>query len=589
MSDNTPMAEDNGRFDNLTQSKRKTNALERMAAALEKSASKETGSYDALILALIDGTADGFKRALKTYLTINGIGHDSSAADITSKVTSFYQLLQDNYEWDGTTTFYDPDVSSQSGGVRGGDNAGMTCVPSTADTANRDDYAGLPLFAVVDCNWQIDATSLSPQITAIEGICGSFDRTSPTKFVGVLQMTGYHYYTNPQEASNQSYIEGYRIGMDANKPHCAPLPEAVAVDGTVRPWMIHGKYAAGLKDGKLTCCSGIAEEGQLSHNSIQSYAHAIGTAYSGMCACDLSFLHLMTRIKYASLTLEDSMNFAYNYWYRDVAAVAETGVKRIIIAASSKANYVVGSQIIVGTAAGNDVQDAAMYSISGANGWTITDITDVTINSTKYAAIYVNSDATFDTGAGNTDASKNTAIHTVRWKTGSTDHVKGNDGAIDPKSGKYPVKLQGIEFGLGAYEIVGDTILKLYQDTTDTSKYWYEPYTCKKSANQSTGLTDNYIASGAKFNQATAEGYVKTLKWGRDGVLFPELTGGSSSTYTRDYIWHNSKTVDTREWLALGGLNNGANAGLSFLYGDNWLGWAWWHYASRLSPNGNRG
>ena len=117
MSDNTPMAEDNGRFDNLTQSKRKTNALERMAAALEKSASKETGSYDALILALIDGTADGFKRALKTYLTINGIGHDSSAADITSKVTSFYQLLQDNYEWDGTTTFYDPDVSSQSGGV----------------------------------------------------------------------------------------------------------------------------------------------------------------------------------------------------------------------------------------------------------------------------------------------------------------------------------------------------------------------------------------------------------------------------------------------------------------------------------------
>lgn len=589
MSDNTPTAADKARFHNLEQSKLQSNAQTRMAEALEALAGKSTGTYDNLILALIDGTAAGFKSALKTYLAVNGITRDSDAASITKQVTAFYNLLQDNYEWDGTTVFNDPDVASMSTGTRGGDNAGMVCIPSTATTAGRDDFAGLPLFACVDCNWTIDATSLTPQITAIDGVCGKFVRDDPTKFVGVLQMTGYHYYTNPGEASNKTYLEGYRIGPDASRPNCAPMPEAVNLDGSVRPWMIHGKYAAGLKDGKFTCCSGIAEEGQLSHNSCHTYASAVGTGYSSMCACDLGFLQLMTRIKYAALTLEDSMVFATFYWYRDVATVAETGVKRIIIAATSKNNYVVGSQIIVGTAVGNDVQEAAMYSVSGQNGWTITDITDVTINGTAYAAIYVDAPSTFDTGAGNSDASKNTAIHTVRWKTGGTDDVKGNDGAIDLKSGKYPIKLQGVEFGLGAYEIVGDTILKLYQDTADTTKYWYEPYTVKKVANQSTGLTTNYIASGAKFDQGIGEGYIKALKWGKDGVLFPYSTGGSSSTYARDYFWHNSKTVDTREWLALGDLSDGAYAGLSYLSGYSWLGWTWWAHAGRLSPNGNRG
>ena len=589
MSDNAPTAADKARFHNLEQSKLQSNAQTRMAEALEALAGKSTGTYDNLILALIDGTAAGFKRALKTCLSVNGITRDSDATSITKQVTAFYDLLQDNYEWDGTTVFNDPDVASMSTGTRGGDNAGMVCTPSTVTTAGHDDFAGLPLFACVDCNWTIDATSLTPQITAIDGVCGKFVRDDPTKFVGVLQMTGYHYYTNPGEASNKTYLEGYRIGPDASRPNCAPMPEAVNPDGSVRPWMIHGKYAAGLKDGKFTCCSGIAEEGQLSHNSCHTYASAVGTGYSSMCACDLGFLQLMTRIKYAALTLEDSMVFATYYWYRDVATVAETGVKRIIIAASSKNNYVVGSQIIVGTAAGNDVQDAAMYSVSGQSGWTITDITDVTINGTAYAAIYVDAPSAFDTVAGNSDASKNTAIHTVRWKTGSTDDVKGNDGAIDLKSGKYPIKLQGIEFGLGAYEIVGDTILKLYQDTADTTKYWYEPYTVKKVANQSTGLTANYIASGTKFDQSIGEGYIKALKWGKDGVLFPYATGGSSSTYTRDCFWHNSKTVDTREWLALGSLDGGADAGLSCLDGDFWLGWAWWSNAGRLSPNGNRG
>lgn len=564
-------------------------ALEHIGIRMDKNANADTSFGDSLVLALIDGTPSGFVRAMKAYMQIHNIKDNSTAADITKTVTGFYDLLQQNFEWDGYVTFADPAVSSVSTGTKGGDNQGMVCAPSTVETANQDDYAGLPLFACVDCNWIIDSTSMTAQVTAIKGVVGDYKAQDPGVFVGVIQMTGYHYYTNPHEVGNLTYLEGYRIGLDASKPHCAPMPEAVLPDGTVRSWMIHGKYAAGLKDGKYTCCSGIVEAGQQSHNSSHTYAAAVGTGYAPMCSCDLGFLQLMVRIKYASLTLDNILALANNYYISSVAQVAEVGVKRVIIPASQKGNFIVGSQIQVGNASSTDPQNSNTYAISGKEGWTITAIEDVTIGGTAYAAIYVDAPATFDTGAGNSDATLNTGIHTVLWRTGTTDHVKGNDGAIECLSGKYPIKIQGIEFGLGAWEVLGDTIFKLYKD--DGGSYWYEPYVCKTASKLSTTITSDYHSTGVKFSQAMPEGYIKAQSWGSDGVLLPTETGGSSSTYTRDYLWHSKDTENTeREWLSFGALNNGVpSGGLSCVYGSVGLGAAWWYYASRLSPNGSRG
>lgn len=565
-------------------------ALEEIAIQQAKANGGDATFTNSLVVALIDGTAAGFKRAMKAYMQLHGLTDSSTAADITTQVTGFYDLLQKSFTWDGYVTFADPAVSSVSTGTKGGDNEGLVCVPSTAESANRDDYAGLPLFACVDCNWVIDATGTYPvvQITAIDGVVGSFKRYDPATFVGVLQMTGYHYYTNPHEQGNLTFMEGYRIGMDTSKPHCAAMPEAVLPDGTVRPWMIHGKYAAGLQDGKYTCCSGIVEAGEQSHNTSHTYASAVGTGYSSMCSCDLGFLQVMARMKYASLSLDGILNPAVAYYYAAVAQVAETGVKRIIIPASQKNNYVVGSRIQVGKASSTDPANADCYAVSGKDGWTITAIEDITINGTAYAAVYVDAPSTFDTGAGNSDASLNTGIHTIRWRTGMTDNVKGNDGAIDCTSGKYPAKLQGIEFGLGAYEILGDTIFKLYKD--DNGEYWYEPYVCKTAGKQSTSITSDYASAGVKASQSQAEGYIKAQAWGSGGVLLPVETGGSSSTYARDCFWHNSNMEGEREWLSFGHLGDGiAAAGLSYVHGLAGLGSAWWHHASRLSPNGSRG
>lgn len=564
-------------------------ALEYIGTQIGKENNADTSFGDSLVLALIDGTPSGFTRAMKAYMRIHDIKDSSTAADITKSVTGFYDLLQKNCNWDGYVTFADPAVSSVSTGTKGGDNQGMVCVPSTVETANQDDYAGLPLFACVDCNWVIDSTSLTAQVTAIKGVVGDYKSQDPGVFVGVIQMTGYHYYTNPHEVGNLAYLEGYRIGPDASKPHCAPMPEAVLPDGTVRSWMIHGKYAAGLKNGKYTCCSGIVEAGQQSHNSSHTYAAAVGTGYAAMCSCDLGFLQLMVRIKYASLTLDNILALANNYYISAVAQVAETGVKRVIIPASQKGSFIVGSQVQVGNASSTDPQNSNTYAISGKDGWTITAIEDVTIGGTAYAAVYVDAPATFDTGAGNSDAALNTGLHTILWKTGTTDHVKGNDGAIECLSGKYPIKIQGVEFGLGAYEIPGDTIFKLYKD--DSGSYWYEPYVCKTASKLSTTITSDYHSSGVRFNQAMPDGYIKAQNWGSDGVLLPVETGGSSSTYARDYVWHNKDTDKAeREWLAFGGLDIGVpDGGLSCVFGNGGLGGSWWCFASRLSPNGSRG
>ena len=130
----------------------------RMTIALETIANHtiaKEGSIEALILAMIDGTAAGFQKAMKVFMQLNGITVTSTPAEITAQVTGFYQLLQDNFNWDGGVTFYCPDVSSQSDGVRFGDNTKLTCVPSTATTKGQDDYEGFhfSLLWIVTGKW----------------------------------------------------------------------------------------------------------------------------------------------------------------------------------------------------------------------------------------------------------------------------------------------------------------------------------------------------------------------------------------------------------------------------------------------------
>ena len=540
---------------------------------------------DALFALCLDGTPATYKAVMKSFFLTNGAA-SATPAELTALCDRWYTATRTG--WDGGVKFYAPDVSAVSDGEKIGDNAGLTCVPSTNTVAGQDDYAGLPLFACVDVNWIVDPDTLEPVITAIDGITDSFDRYDPAKFVGVMQMSGYRWWN---DGDTNYYLRGY---CDTLKPYAniEPLSEAVrASDNSVRPWVIHAKYMAKVEGGKFTCYSGVIPTAySVSHNSSHTYANAVGSQYSGGTAADNAWLKLMSMLKYGSMT-QDGVNqgcVQYNFQYP--AAVAESGVQRVIIPKDQAANLIVGSSVIIGNYAGSlDRNNSGMYSITGRTGAVITSIQEVTIDGNTYAAVNVDC-AAFDTVANGASATGTTYISTWHWRSGTCDNVLGNDGSPDsPGSGKYPAMIQGIEYSVGGYEVYADVILNLYKDSNDV--YWYEPYLVNRSAQQSTGITSNYKATGLKCQQPDASNWLYIKKEGyAKGIYFPVLVGGSSSTYHRDGFYMNAASAGTREWLAFGFLADGVgNGGLSYLAGSNGLSVAWWHILARLSPNGNRG
>ena len=183
-----------------------------------------------------------------------------------------------------------------------------------------------------------------------------------------------------------------------------------------------------------------------------------------------------------------------------------------------------------------------------------------------------------------------TCIFPQPWNSGSTDAVLGNTGALNCTDQKHTVKIQGIEFANAQWEILADSINKLWKDTD--GKYYYTCYTVNTASKQSTDITSDYI-EGDSFPQPTVantQTYIKYENY-KNGMYYPTVTGGSSATYAADLIEINGN-VDNgrREFMCFGGLNWGATAyGLSYL-GLGWgLGNTWWDGAARLSPNGNRG
>lgn len=519
---------------------------------------------------------------------LNGTTTDTDATTLTGIVSDWYKLTRKLVkDWDGGTRFAHPDVSSASEGTKMGSNANMVCVPSTETVAGQDDYASSPLFAITYCNWKM-STDSTPLITAIEGISDDFSKDSPSKLLGVLQMSAYVYVTD-LDSNGDHYDVGYEANQNGHDGE-APLPEAVKADGTFREWVLHGACACSLADdgnSYFMCYGQDPAWTGMSHNNMNAITAKMGNGISTSTSADDAFIKFMCYIKYGNLSLDQFMIGAVGYYVDSIAQVAETGVKRIIISASEKSKWVVGSSVVIDAWDGKatdtwSLRNKPTKSITGEKTATITDIKDVTIDSTTYCAVYVDTDSTFDTSV--TDGSK-TRMYSFIWKTGSTRNVLGNDGSQNLLDAKHPFKIQGIECSLGQYEVLSDVILNLTQDGDD---YYYQPYVCKTYAKRSTSVTSDYTACDVKLKSTGDWQYIKHEKYSK-GYFFPDIVGGSVSTYTRDAIFTN-KTTGTREVLSFGTLSDRSTiGGLSCLYGGNALSFSHFHCGSRLSPNGTRG
>ena len=520
-----------------------------------------------MMSAMLDGTDASYRRAMKAFF--DTFDADSmTPAELTDLVSIWYEGTRDT--WNGYTRFYKDSVSTVSTGTKGGDNAGMVCEPSTDAVAGRDDYAGLPLFAPTDVNYTIDADTLEPVITGIKGITSGFEKDNPDKLVGVIQMSGYLY----SDTDTDTFDVGYSAQPLTGHGSCQPVPEAVKIDGTVRQFVIHTKYMGKVVNNKMRAYSGVIPTAWQSHNTLQTNCKANGAQYGGGSVLLQSWLILMTRIKYGSLTQDGSVQGCLNYNYQYYASVAETGVKRLLITPAQAATLIVGSGVLVGTVGANanvDRNTASVYSISGQKGAIITAIESVEIEGTTYGAVYVDTDDVFNTVGDGTKTTGNTMISTFYWPTGTNDNILGNDGSkASPGTGVYPAKLQGIEYSVGAWEVFGDVIIRMLPADNDHEFGMIKFALVDRAANQTTSVSGNYRDSGVELTKpssAAGWSYIKHQSAPK-GVFLPDdcSSGGSSSVLMRDGVYFSGVVTSEalREFLAFGSLYDGvAYGGLS--------------------------
>ena len=545
-------------------------------------------SLNALCIAMIDGTAEGYKRAMRAWFAAKGAQAKVDAGeDLTALCDEWYAITRQ--PWDGGVEFYQPDVTANGIGTKYGDNANLVMEPSTDTVAGRDDYAGLPLFATVDCNAVVDPTTKDVKITAIDGITTNFERYNPNAIVAVLQQNGYTY----TEDGGNTYKIGYTSEYKMGKTNIGAPFGVRFSDNKFRQWTIHTKYMAHkTSDNKLTCCAGVVPTARVfSHNSLMTYARNVGTGYSATCASDLGFIQFMYFLMTGVLYSDGKLTGCFGWDVRYPALKAETGAKRVLIAANVT-NLPVGCTILIGPRGSGSIYDRydAQATLSGGDGRKITSVEQVSIDGTTYTAVNFEGDA-IDTVAAGTDDATTTYVRSWHWTCGTTDAVLGNTGAYKScTSGIYPIKIQGIELANGAWETLGDSIMKYYQDSE--GNYKFQRYTVADATKQSTAITADYKACGVEVDQpASANWYFIVKMLFALGMFQPNvITGGGSSTYHKDAQYVLASTTGEREILCVGNLvDSVANCGVSCSGCNSSLGLAHWNFGGRLSLNGCRG
>ena len=524
------------------------------------------GFDDSMIAALLN--QKNYKAIMRLWFERHG---SAVLTDYTKLCNQWYEITRTG--WNGGVRFAIPGSgqAANSDGTKTGDNLGMSCTPSTTVTANQDDYADVPLFFPIDVNVVLDSHG-DPHITAIDGICGTFKRSDPSAIVGVMQMTGWKRAVIDADAG----IYGWDYTDTPELTGFQPLPEAVSLrDNSVRNFVVHGKY--GFGEG-WTCCSG--QKQKIFNVSYESQRTGVRSAWSdrycGATSADDAFMKLMLYLKYGRLDTDRILHGCCNYNYDYTPAVAETGVERVLITTAQAANLIVGSTVHLSTSArgGTAVADRVK----------ITKIETVNVDGTDYGAVYVdNGGTTFDT---------TTSLHlcTIAWHTGSTDGVLGNDGGIDPTNDRFPVKIQGIEYMVGCYEAMGDTMF-VYGDNGGVN--CMTPWICRDASKLASSKTADYAAAhGIPTPGSSTWQYPKQM---REGSTLPELifpidNGGSSSAGPRDGMYTLNNTSGSYEWLRFGNLDGGVEvAGLACGIGNFGLSGAYWYIGGRLSVTGNRG
>ena len=504
----------------------------------------------------------------------------AAGGGIENALSNFFALRRTGKVY--TTRIYKYDTSTSPTGVKMNDNEGLVRKPSTNTVIGQDDYREIGVFMHFPCNFTVDDKGFN-HVTALQGQpdfkkTGKVDvgEVTMSAWVGITdnpEYVDYHYSDSPNEA----------LGL-------RPMGESINPDGTISPFMIHGKYGAGDIDGVpyssagLILANGSQKGGKpVSHTGLIAYMRKKGSMYVGTTNWDLFYKQLMMIILYATTNSRSVMTGCNSYTSQEMATVAETGVTRVILPKAKANNYIVGSYVSVGDIGSNTNKDR-YYAYMHNLAYDVKILKIEPVDDTN-SAIYL------DTEPFNTTLT--TCISTMPWRTGSTDSVLGSDGSpFSNTDNKNPFKIQGIETGYGAYEVLSNVFMDIVTDEDGTPKR--DVYICMDASL----LTTDMNAAKTRYKKVAAQVTYTAASWKYIskcfvdpalGIMVPTETKAGSTTGFCNGLYTDSGTSGQREWLSLGTLDYGTFCGLWILFAYYGVGNASWRIVSGVSPNGTRG
>lgn len=504
----------------------------------------------------------------------------AAGGGIENALSNFFALRRTGKVY--TTRIYKYDTSTSPAGVKMNDNEGLVRKPSTNTVIGQDDYREIGVFMHFPCNFTVDDKGFN-HVTALQGQpdfkkTGKVDvgEVTMSAWVGITdnpEYVDYHYSDSPNEA----------LGL-------RPMGESINPDGTISPFMIHGKYGAGDIDGVpyssagLILANGSQKGGKpVSHTGLIAYMRKKGSMYVGTTNWDLFYKQLMMIILYATTNSRRVMTGCNSYTSQEMATVAETGVTRVILPKAKANNYIVGSYVSVGDIGSNTNRDR-YYAYMHNLAYDVKILKIEPVDDTN-SAIYLDAEP-FNT-------TLTTCISTMPWRTGSTDSVLGSDGSpFSNTDNKNPFKIQGIETGYGAYEVLSNVFMDIVTDEDGAPKR--DVYICMDASL----LTTDMNAAKTRYKKVAAQVTYTAASWKYIskcfvdpalGIMVPTETKAGSTTGFCNGLYTDSSTSGQREWLSLGHLINGTLYGLWILNADNGVGIASWNFVSGVSPNGTRG
>lgn len=504
----------------------------------------------------------------------------AAGGGIENALSNFFALRRTGKVY--TTRIYKYDTSTSPTGVKLNDNEGLVRKPSTNTAIGQDDYREIGVFMHFPCNFTVDNKGFN-HVTALQGQ-PDFRKTGKVD-VGEVTMSAWVGITDNPEYVDYHYSDSPNEALDLR-----PMGESINPDGTISPFMIHGKYGAGDIDGVpyssagLILANGSQKGGKpVSHTGLIAYMRKKGSMYVGTTNWDLFYKQLMMIILYATTNSRSVMAGCNSYSMQEMAAVAETGVTRVILPKAKANNYIVGSYVSVGDIGSNTNKDR-YYAYMHNLAYDVKILKIEPVDDTN-SAIYL------DTEPFNTTLT--TCISTMPWRTGSTDSVLGSDGSpFSNTDNKNPFKIQGIETGYGAYEVLSNIFMDIVTDEDGTPKR--DVYICMDASL----LTTDMNVAKTRYKKVAAQVAYTAASWKYIskcfvdpalGIMVPTETKAGSTTGFCNGLYTDSGTSGQREWLSLGDLYDGTFCGLWILHANYGVGDALWFIVSGVSPNGTRG